>query len=164
MPRLRRHWLALGLALIVSACAQAPRAPTLPGEIRTQWNGRLALKVESEPVQSFFAAFDLRGNARTGELSLFSPLGSTIARMSWAPGDAQLSWNGQQRRFDSIAALTREVTGTELPIASLFQWLAGEATQAQGWSADLRNLADGKLVAQRTEPAPAVEMRLILDQ
>lgn len=163
MPRSRRRWLTLGLALIVTACAQAPRAPTIAGEIRTQWSGRMALKVESVPVQSFFAAFDLRGNARTGELSLFSPLGSTLARMAWAPGDARLIWNGQQRQFDSIEALTREATGTELPIANLFQWLAGEQTQAQGWSADLRNLADGKLVAQRTMPAPAVEMRLILD-
>lgn len=163
MIRSRRLWLTLGLALILTACAQTPRVPTMPGEIRTQWSGRLALKVESEPVQSFFAAFDLRGNARTGELSLFSPLGSTLARMAWAPGDARLTWNGQQRQFDSIEALTREATGTELPITSLFQWLAGDATQAQGWSADLRNLGDGKLVATRTAPEPAVEMRLILD-
>ncbi len=121
------------------------------------------MRVDSEPVQSFFAAFDLRGNAQAGELSLFSPLGSTLARMTWAPGDALLFWSGQQRRFGSIEALTREATGTELPIAGLFQWLTGNATQTDGWSADLSKLADGKLVAQRVQPAPAVEMRLILD-
>lgn len=131
--------------------------------MRDQWSGRLALRVDSEPVQSFFAGFDLRGNARAGELSLYTPLGSTLARMQWAPGLAQLTWNGQQRTFDSIGALTREATGTELPIASLFAWLSGQDSHADGWSADLGQLGDGKLVAQRTEPKPSVTMRLILD-
>lgn len=131
--------------------------------MRDQWSGRLALRVDSEPVQSFFAGFELRGNARSGELSLYTPLGSTLARMQWAPGLAQLTWNGQQRNFDSIGALTREATGTELPIASLFAWLSGQDSHAEGWSADLGQLRDGKLVAQRTEPQPSVTMRLILD-
>ncbi len=131
--------------------------------MRDQWSGRLALRVNSEPVQSFFAGFELRGNARSGELSLYTPLGSTLARMQWAPGLAQLTWNGQQRNFDSIGALTREATGTELPIASLFAWLSGQDSHAEGWSADLGQLGDGKLVAQRTEPQPSVTMRLILD-
>ncbi len=121
------------------------------------------MRISTEPVQSFFAAFDLRGNARSGELSLYSPLGSTIARMQWAPGLAQLNWNGQQRNFDSVGALTQEVTGTELPITSLFSWLAGQDSQADGWSADLVHLGDGKLVAERTHPGPAVTMRLVLD-
>ncbi|MEO7941706.1 MAG: lipoprotein insertase outer membrane protein LolB [Burkholderiaceae bacterium] len=131
--------------------------------MRDQWSGRLALRVDSEPVQSFFAAFELRGSAQSGQLSLYSPLGSTLAQMQWAPGLAQLNWNGQQRSFDSIGALTREATGTELPIASLFGWLAGQESQTEGWSADLRQLGDGKLVAQRNQPKPAVTMRLVLD-
>ncbi len=131
--------------------------------MRDQWSGRLALRIATEPVQSFFAGFDLRGNAQSGELSLHSPLGSTIARMLWAPGLAQLTWNGQQRNFGSIGALTREATGTELPITSLFAWLAGHDSQADGWSADLGQLGDGKLVAERTHPSPAVTMRLVLD-
>lgn len=159
----RRHWLVLGLVLGITACAQSPRVPVVLDGTRTQWNGRLALRIDSDPVQSFHAAFDLRGNARSGELSLFSPLGSTLARMRWAPGQAQLDWNGQQRNFDSIGALTREATGTELPIASLFEWLNGRDSQADGWTADLRALADGKLVADRSQPTPTVQMRLVLD-
>lgn len=159
----RRHWLGMGLVLVLAACAQPPRAPSMPDAVRTQWSGRLALRIDSEPVQSFHAAFDLRGNAQTGELSLFSPLGSTLARMAWAPGQAQLRWNGQQRQFDSIGALTREATGTELPITSLFEWLAGRESLAEGWTADLRALADGKLVADRSQPLPAVQMRMVLD-
>ncbi|MEO7940579.1 MAG: lipoprotein insertase outer membrane protein LolB [Burkholderiaceae bacterium] len=156
--------MAAAPLLLLAACAQLPRGQSTPeGGTRDQWSGRLALRVDSEPVQSFFAGFELRGNAQSGELSLYSPLGSTLARMQWAPGLAQLDWNGQQRRFDSIGALTHEATGTELPIASLFAWLGGQDSQADGWSADLSQLGDGKLVAQRDQPKPAVTMRLVLD-
>lgn len=159
----RRRWLTLGLALVMVACAQAPRVPSLPDTVRSQWSGRLALRIDSDPVQSFHAAFDLRGSAQSGELSLFSPLGSTLARMTWAPGRAQMDWNGQQRQFDSIDTLTRQATGTELPIASMFAWLAGRESNADGWTADLHALADGKLVARRAEPLPTVQMRLVLE-
>lgn len=159
----RRRWLTLGLVLAIAACAQPPRQPVATDATRTQWSGRLALRVDTDPAQSLHAAFDLRGNARSGELSLYSPLGSTLARMVWAPGQAELTWNGQQRQFDSIGSLTREATGTELPITSLFEWLAGRDSQADGWSADLRMLAHGKLTAERSQPAPAVEMRLVLE-
>ena len=160
----RRRWLSLGLVLVLAACAQPPRVPAVPDSLRTQWSGRLALRIDSDPVQSFHAGFDLRGNVHTGELSLFSPMGSTLARMAWAPGQARLQWNGQQRAFDSIAALTREATGTELPIGSLFEWLAGRDSHAEGWTADLQGLADGRLVAERSQPLPTVQMRLVLDQ
>jgi len=164
MPLPRRRWLALAVVLVMAACAQPPRQPSLVAEAPgTQWSGRLALRIDTDPVQALHAAFDLRGNARSGELSLYSPLGSTIGRMAWAPGQAQLTWNGQQRAFDSIAALTREATGTELPIASLFEWLAGRESRADGWSADLRMLAQGRLTAERSQPSPAVEMRLVLE-
>jgi len=159
----RRRCLTLGLALVATACAQPPRVALSPDGPRNQWGGRLALRIDSEPVQAFHAGFDLRGNAQAGELALFSPLGSTLARMAWAPGQAQLDWNGQQRQFDSIGALTREATGTELPIASLFEWLAGRETRAEGWTADLSTLADGKLMASRNQPLPGVQLRLVLD-
>lgn len=157
-----RCWV-LVVVLAVAACAQAPRAPQSDAEVRTSWTGRIALRIDSDPVQSLSAGFDLRGDAQTGELSLSTPIGSTIGRLVWSPNMAQLHWNGEQRGFDSIAALTREATGTELPIASLFHWLAGVQTTGDGWVADLRNLSDGKIVARRTTPMPAVEMRLVFE-
>lgn len=159
----RRRWLAMAPVLALAACAQAPRAPSPVDTVRDQWSGRLALRVDSEPVQSLVVGFNLQGSAHTGELSLYSPLGATIARMQWAPGQAQLLWKGQQRSFDSIEALTQEATGTELPIRSLFGWLAGRESRSDGWSADLAQLRDGKLSAQRTYPQPGVTLRLVLD-
>jgi len=157
------RWWTLVLVLALAACAQAPRAPQIDAQERTNWTGRIALRIDADPVQSMSAGFDLRGTAQVGELSLFTPLGSTIGRLVWSPGQALLRWNGEQRSFDSMEALTREATGTELPIASLFRWLTGVQTAGDGWDADLRNLPDGKIVARRTTPKPAVEMRLVFE-
>lgn len=157
-----RWRLALVLVLL-AGCAQTPRTPKLVDEVRSFWTGRISLRIDSDPVQAFHAGFDLKGSARSGELSLFTPLGSTVGRLEWSPGSALLRWNGEQRSFESIEALTREATGTELPIASLFQWLAGQQTTGDGWAADLGNLPDGKIVARRRSPAPPVEMRLVFE-
>jgi outer membrane lipoprotein LolB len=54
--------------------------------------------------------------------------------------------------------------GTSLPIHALFDWLDGIYTTAAGWSADLVRLEQGRLVATRATPAPAAELRLVLDQ
>ncbi len=157
-------WAAPAIALaLLAGCASPPRTASQPGQATTQWSGRLALRVDSDQVQSFSAAFELKGNAQTGQLSLYSPLGATVAQLVWAPGDARLRWDGKERGFDSLDALTRQATGTELPVASIFQWLAGENAENAGWQADLRDLSKGRLVARRSAPLPAVEMRLVLE-
>jgi outer membrane lipoprotein LolB len=142
----RRQLLSLGSALLLAACAQSPQRLAAPPGQRTSWNGRMSLRVDSDPVQS-----------------LYTPLGSTLARLVWAPGEAEMQWNGQRRSFESMAALTQQATGTALPMDGLFLWLAGEPAHVPGWSADLRDLADGKLVARRSDPLPAVEMRLVFE-
>lgn len=163
MPGSRRRALAMAAVMLLAACAQTPRAPQPSGAVRTFWNGRMALRIDSDPVQSFHGAFELRGDARGGELTLFTPLGSTVARLAWSPGSAILHWDGRQRSFDSIQALTREATGAEIPLDGLFRWLNGEPAQVDGWSADLQALPDGKLLARRAAPEPAVQMRLVIE-
>lgn len=163
MQASRRRLLALGSALLLAACAQTPQRVSAPAALRTSWSGRLSLRVDSDPVQSMSAGFDLRGSARNGELALYTPLGSTLARLVWTPGEAELQWNGQRRNFGSIEALTQEATGTALPIAGLFRWLSGDPAQVPGWSADLTNLDDGRISARRTSPEPTVEMRLVFE-
>lgn len=124
----------------------------------------MALRIESSPVQSLSAGFELSGNAQTGELVLFTPLGSTYASLSWRPASAQLRVNGDVRAFNSLDELVLAATGADLPIASLFLWLSGENMVMPGWQVDLGDLPKGKLQAFRTEPTPRIELRIALDK
>ena len=156
--------LTLLLALfLVTGCAQPPLARDPATNNAPFWHGRLALRVDSEPPQSFFAAFELRGQAHAGELHLTSPLGTTLARLQWSPGAATLHNNGQTQQFDSLDALATQATGASIPIAALFAWLAGQPVPSEGWEADLTQLDAGRLLARRTTPAPPSELRLILE-
>jgi outer membrane lipoprotein LolB len=123
----------------------------------------LALRLDTEPPQSFSASFQLSGQANQGELVLLTPIGSTAAAMAWSPGGATLRNGAESRAFASLEAMVSEVTGTPLPVAALFDWLAGQATPAPGWEVDLARLPQGRLTAQRKSPQPQAELRLILD-
>lgn len=162
----RRHLgrFTLLLTLVfLTGCAQPPRVQGPAAVDVPIWRGRLALRVDSEPPQSFFAAFELRGQARDGELQLFSPLGSTLAHLQWSPQSATLRNNGETRQFESLDALAAQATGAAIPIAALFDWLGGRDVQADGWTADLTRLAEGRLLARRSSPEPFTELRLILE-
>jgi len=160
--RLARRVLLLAVALGLSACALPPRAPDAAGQ--PYWNGRLGLQVDGDKPQSFSAGFELRGAPQAGQLSLYSPLGATLAQLRWAPGMAELQADGQRRQYPSIEALTQEATGTALPLPALFAWLDGKPAEVPGWQADLSRIADGRLVARRSEPLPTAELRIVLQQ
>ena len=158
---LRGWWLALACALLLAGCAVPPRKPA-PAGVQS-WSGRLALNVEGQANQSFSAGFDLKGAPESGELTLTNPLGGTVAVLSWSPGTATLHANGSTRQFPSLEALAQEATGAPLPVASLFDWLAGRATAVEGWSVDVSGVADGRLHAQRTVPPPLVDLRVVFE-
>lgn len=157
--------LGAGVLLLLGCAQPVARAPLADGEAQAYWRGRLALRVDNSPEPvSFFVNFELSGAARRGELLLSSPLGTTLAQLRWSTQAALLRTNGQARAFDSLDALATEATGTAIPIAALFEWLQGRPAAADGWQADLTQLEAGRLVARRSQPAPAAELRLILDQ
>lgn len=158
-PR-RRLLAALAAALPLTACAPLRRSPHPAPDLRS---GRLSLSVRSEPEQRFSAGFELRGTADQGELLLTSPLGTSLGRARWRAGLAELEAGSQRRRFGSMEALLEELTGAALPLAALFDWLAGRATSVPGWQADLSGHAQGRLLARRSAPLPAVELRVLLD-
>jgi outer membrane lipoprotein LolB len=156
--------LALGAALLAGGCATPPR-PAAPADTQAgPWSGRLALQVEDNQSQSFSAGFQLKGSARAGELALFNPLGGTIAVLSWSPGTATLLSNGQPRDFESVDALVAHATGSAIPVAALFDWLRGANTPVPGWQADLSQLGQGRLRAQRLQPPPPADLRVVLDR
>lgn len=164
--RVRLHLVTAGLiaSILIAGCASPKRAE---GTFDTQsefWSGRLGLTLESEPPQSYSAGFTLTGNARAGELSLSSPLGSTLAVMHWQPGQALLRQGDQISSFGSVDELAASVTGTPLPVRALFGWLNGEPQAVEGWHADLSRLSDGRLTARRLMPLPTAELRVVLDR
>lgn len=132
--------------------------------------GRLSLRVEadsSQSAQSLYGAFVISGNAQAGELILNSPLGNTVAKLTWTPQSAELTANSTTTSYPSTDALVTAVTGTALPLTALFDWLAGTNTSVAGWEVDLSRVLDpsnAKLVAKRTTPLPTVELRIALEQ
>ena len=128
--------------------------------------GRLSIKVESETPQSLSGAFEIKGTAVRGELSVFSPIGSTVAQVAWTPTDATLIANNETKRFAHIDSLMQELTGTVLPLSALFDWLIAVPTPAEGWQVDLSQMQQTerpRLFAKRTTPLPAVELRVVLE-
>ena len=150
---------AAGLAFLIAGCA----TPGGTGVTGPRWSGRLALQVEGRPEGSFTAGFDLRGTPQAGELELLTPLGGTAALLQWAPGRASLRTGGQPaREAASLDDLVTQATGTAIPVATLFDWLAGIPTAADGWQADLSERATGRLRARRLT-APYADLRVILE-
>jgi outer membrane lipoprotein LolB len=127
------------------------------------WSGRLSVRVDSQPPQSFSAAFELAGDAGRGQLRLFSPFGSTLAELRWQPGGAALLQGGGERHFESVDALLEQATGAPLSAQALFDWLRGQPADLAGWQADLSQWPEGRLSARRQTP-PAAELRLVLDR
>lgn len=164
MPRRRVGWLLVFALALVAGCASPPRT-TAPADAATgPWSGRLAVQVEDNQRQSFSAGFELKGSARAGELALYSPLGATLAVLSWAPGTATLRADGRSRDFESVDALLAHTTGAAIPVAALFDWLRGIDTLVAGWQADLSLLGQGRLRARRLQPPPQADLRVVLDR
>lgn len=124
----------------------------------------MSLRIDSDPVQTFAALFELRGNAETGSLTLSTPIGSTLASLQWAPGEATLHDGRQTRRFDSVDALVQAATGAAIPVGALFGWLAGRNDQVPGWTAELGQLAQGRLQARRDAPLPTADLRVVFER
>ncbi|MDR7272551.1 outer membrane lipoprotein LolB [Pelomonas saccharophila] len=119
--------LALGLA----GCAQLPPAP--PASPESRLSGRISVTVAGDVHNrgtGGAASFELFGGPQAGRLELTSPLGALVARASWQPGRVTLQTPNDERRFDDLDALTRELLGEPIPVAALFDWL-----QARPWPA-----------------------------
>jgi outer membrane lipoprotein LolB len=168
---------SLALCLAFAGCASLP-PPAAPLAGDAQFSGRLALRVEAhgaEPAQSFASAFELQGQAERGQFDLNSALGTVLARARWEPGRATLMTPTQQSEFASLDALTEAILGQALPVAALFDWLAGrpwsgapsqataEGFMQRGWAVSTMRLAEGLLSARR-EQAPAVNLTARLDR
>ena len=156
-------WLVL--VLFMSGCA-TPRLPSSDSaaDNASFWSGRMAIQVIKEPPESMSASFELQGSAERGDMLLLSPIGTTLARLAWSPDMAQLTQGEKTLESPSLQSLATRLTGTELPIAALFDWLAGRTAEAPGWQVNLSQHAQGRLSAERLSPAPRTVLRIVLDR
>ncbi len=161
----RRQFAMAGLGLLgasLAGCATVP-PPAAPLS-STSWAGRLSLVLEKdEQPQNFIAAFRLQGNPHTGTLDLFSPLGSTLAQVRWNPALATVQQGKMAREYPSLDDLIVDLTGANVPVAALFDWLAGRATPVPGWTPDLTHLGEGRLSARRAQPLPVARLQVVLE-
>jgi len=161
----RRAALSLGGAALLwmTGCAQLSGGSSAP-RTSDSWSGRMSLRIESEPVQTFAALFELRGSPETGDLTLTTPIGSTLAQLHWAPGEALLKDGSNTRRFDSVDALIEAATGAVIPVGALFGWLEGRNDPVPGWKPDLAQLGNGRLQAVRESPSPRADLRIVFER
>lgn len=154
---------------LIAGCAFNQRATGLNNVNTPSWHGRLATQVEANPGdplsnrQSFSAAFELTGSPDAGELTFFTPMGSTAAAIRWTPHFATLEAPGDTRTYAGLGPLIQTLLGTDVPVIALFAWLDGHGMQADGWEVDLAQFAQGKIIAQRRTPLPQAQLRLILE-
>jgi outer membrane lipoprotein LolB len=155
--------LATALALGLSACQSLP-TPSSASVSATRWNGRLALNVQSDPPQQWAAGFELQGQPSLGQLRVLSPVGTVVVVLNWDPASATLRTADREVAFSNLDELTRAAMGQPLPLAALFDWLEGKPTAVEGWTVDLSRHAQGRIVALRHTPAPAAELRVVIDK
>ncbi|PUE09206.1 hypothetical protein B9Z51_09865 [Limnohabitans sp. T6-5] len=155
-------WLGLSalLALWLAGCA----THQMPAPSGAYWSGRMAIQIQSDPAQQMSVSFELQGSAEQGDMLLLSPIGTTLAMLSWTPHSAWLEQNGQRTHSANLQSLSEQLTGTALPVSALFEWLAGRAANAPGWQVDLSAHPQGRVLAQRKIPLPEAVLRIVLDR
>ncbi len=125
------------------------------------------------------AAFELEGDARVGRLNLTTPLGTTLAQVSWSPGRAMLVTPQEQTPYADLDSLTEKLLGERVPVGALFDWLrghpwpaapsemnlapAGPGFRQLGWDVNLTSFNDALVLARRDQ-APVVTVRAKLDR
>ncbi len=157
---LRSLWIAVCLCSLLG-CASRPEVapPPAPQTSPSLWQGRLSVRVQSDPPQAWAADFELSGTAQSGRLKLSGPLGIQLADLTWSPLGAQLSARGETRSYPSLNELASQMSEHALPVEALFGWLNGRTQAIAGWDVQLE--PGQRLVARRTEPLPTAELRVI---
>jgi outer membrane lipoprotein LolB len=164
---MRTWWLALLMGAMLAGCATPSRTakPLSTEQTNTpEWQGRISVQVQGDNPTSMSASFLLHGDAKNGELDLYSPLGTTLGALQWTPHLVQLGDGGKHQYFTSLTELTEKATGAALPVEAIFGWLQGRNVEAAGWQADLSAASQGSVTARRTAPSPEVTLRIKLDQ
>ena len=181
----QRAATVLALALLVACASPPPRAPG------GYFGGRLLVRTDataSQGAKSLAGQFELSGGPRQGQLLLNSPIGTAVARARWrlrtpdaAAGGTdliELDVGGPLRTYASLDDMVVDALGEQLPLAALFDWLAGRpwseapATLSAdgshfsqlGWVVDRSALAAERRIEAVREDPPGLRVRVVIDR
>ena len=167
--------LALSLVMLGGCASLKHQAkPQVEGDLHL--SGRLSVQVAGNAggkASGGNGAFELTGQPAAGQLELSTPLGSLVARAVWRDGDVRLQTPEDERRYEDLDALTREMLGEAIPVAALFDWLQGRpwaqaantpvsgGFEQLGWQIDLSHFPEGLIVAtRRADPLVTLKARI----
>jgi outer membrane lipoprotein LolB len=161
-----RYWALMAMMmLLVSGCTNLRQRPA-DAHNSMVLSGRLAITIEAQERHTFSSEFELSGSPAAGSLQLMGPFGQTVVEATWTTDGAKLLQPPPARQFETINALTEQLLGAAIPIPALMQWLDGRESTTwllPGWHLDDTRRSAGQLTAVRTQPAPRVELRLLLE-
>jgi len=192
MPRSVARLVAVAFSLMVAACASLPPPPSgaTAAPIGREMSGRLSVHyhdLSTDHEETTFANFDWTERGENVQLSLFDPLGQTVARIESNPSNSVLMLR-DGRRFvgETPEALTREALGWTLPVRGLIAWLGGRSARdgslvvssgpdhsrrlsEDGWTILYPDAADPPDAPRRIDlsfpgPPVAIDLRIVIDR
>lgn len=188
--------------MALSACSSlAPHAP-LPanGDISThtltnrpyqqqiQISGRITVHYQQNgKEQTLPGSFEWEQDRRALRITLLSPLGQTLARITQSDGNALLEQDGKApKQAHDLDQLLSEALGWTLPVGGLRDWLQGfmpnrtgqrialtpedQTLQADGWTLRYASWHEAPAFPKRidldryTDEAGNVAIRIVVDQ
>jgi outer membrane lipoprotein LolB len=113
----------------LSACTTLPEGPLIERQYQTAMTvgGRLSVRYQQNgQPQSLQGKFLWEQQSEHTDITLYSPLGQTIATIAISPGLAVMAQSdGEKRQAPNVTALTQQVLGWPMPVDGLRYWLQG---------------------------------------
>jgi outer membrane lipoprotein LolB len=172
-PVMRCLWLAV-IAAVLAACVSVPALPP-SSEKPTIYTGRFAVSyIKDGATQREQGGFEWKIVAtnhaeKTMQLSLLSPLGTTVALIALDPHKpaqlrASLTTPTQTDTAPDLDALMENTLGWRLPLSQLLPWIAKTPpTQSPAdWQIAVASRHDSGLPRLMTANNPALELTVRL--
>ena len=181
------------LALLLSACAQAPLKPASPAQAavtastQVDYEGRFAVRYNDQngAERNAYGNFTWHQEGDTISVQLKSPLGQTLAVIESAPASATLEMpNRPPQTAPRVDDLMHDALGFALPVSNLRYWLQPAAApgstattdtdphsgrikelKQDGWTVDYYEYANDNTVKRMNlvRADPSIAIRLVLD-
>jgi len=128
--------LFLLACVCLTACTTLPEGPLSERNYQSAIavGGRLSVRYQQNgKPQSLQGKFRWQQQGEQTDITLYSPLGQTIATIAITPGLAVMAQSdGEKKQAPNVTALTQEVLGWPMPVDGLRYWLQGFVQNVEG--------------------------------